>query len=89
MPKIKIGRTYPDLIEYPERPELRVVCLVRVILRRDCRLQRPVIEQVLQSVVEVVVVLKHYERQPRGGGQLEEQAEQYRPRTPLYTHLTA
>lgn len=84
-----ICRTYPDLIEYPERPELRVVSLVRVVFGGDCRLQRPVIEQVLQSVVEVVMVLKHYQRQPRGGGQLEEQAEQYRPRTPLNTHLTA
>lgn len=76
------------MIEYPERPELRVVGLVRVVLGGDRRLQRPVVEHVLQPVVEVVVVLKHYQRQPGGGGQLEEQAEQYRPRTPLNAHLT-
>lgn len=83
-----VCRTYPDLIEYPERPELRVVGLVRVVLRGDRRLQRPIVEHVLKPVVEVVVVLKHYQRQPGGGGQLEEQAEQYRPRTPLNAHLT-
>lgn len=76
------------MIEYPERPELRVVGLVRVVLGGDRRLQRPVVEHVLKPVVEVVVVLKHYQRQPGGGGQLEEQAEQYRPRTPLNAHLT-
>lgn len=83
-----VCRTYPDLIEYPERPELRVVGLVRVVLGGDRRLQRPIVEHVLKPVVEVVVVLKHYQRQPGGGGQLEEQAEQYRPRTPLNAHLT-
>lgn len=83
-----VCRTYPDLIEYPERPELRVVGLVRVVLGGDRRLQRPIVEHVLEPVVEVVVVLKHYQRQPGGGGQLEEQAEQYRPRTPLNAHLT-
>lgn len=59
-----------------------------MVLGGDRRLQRPIVKHVLKPVVEVVVVLKHYQRQPGGGGQLEEQAEQYRPRTPLNAHLT-